>query len=74
MQRKSTNWFLYDTHIGFNWINGNTNTSLMYMIFYYTNSLTSIAYWKLIVNPQWAFTCSKLTIEILEQGVKYVQS
>ena len=24
--------------------------------------------------PQPAFTCSKLTIEILEQGVKYVQS
>ena len=22
----------------------------------------------------WAFTCSKLTIETLEQGVKYVQS
>ena len=22
---------------------------------------------------QWAFTCSKLTIEALEQGVKYVQ-
>ena len=25
-------------------------------------------------NPQWAFTSSKLTIETLEQGVKYVQS
>ena len=25
-------------------------------------------------TAQWAFTCSKLTIEILEQGVKYVQS
>ena len=25
-------------------------------------------------NTQPAFTCSKLTIEILEQGVKYVQS
>ena len=24
--------------------------------------------------PQPAFTCSKLTIETLEQGVKYVQS
>ena len=23
---------------------------------------------------QWTFTCSKLTIETLEQGVKYVQS
>ena len=23
---------------------------------------------------QWAFTCSKLTIETLEQGVKYVRS
>ena len=23
---------------------------------------------------QWAFTCSKLTIETLEQGVRYVQS
>ena len=26
------------------------------------------------VSSQPAFTCSKLTIEILEQGVKYVQS
>ena len=25
-------------------------------------------------RTQWAFTCSKLTIETLEQGVKYVQS
>ena len=25
-------------------------------------------------TSQWAFTCSKLTIETLEQGVKYVQS
>ena len=25
-------------------------------------------------STQWAFTCSKLTIETLEQGVKYVQS
>ena len=25
-------------------------------------------------KPEWTFTCSKLTIETLEQGVKYVQS
>ena len=25
-------------------------------------------------SPEWAFTCSKLTIETLEQVVKYVQS
>ena len=25
-------------------------------------------------TTQWAFTCPKLTIETLEQGVKYVQS
>ena len=25
-------------------------------------------------QSQWTFTCSKLTIETLEQGVKYVQS
>ena len=25
-------------------------------------------------QSQWAFTCSKLTIETLEQGRKYVQS
>ena len=25
-------------------------------------------------HTQWAFTCSKLTIETLEQDVKYVQS
>ena len=29
---------------------------------------------KKISNTQPAFTCSKLTIETLEQGVKYVQS
>ena len=29
-------------------------------------------YWSLSTQP--AFTCSKLTVEILEQGVKYVQS
>ena len=23
---------------------------------------------------QWVFTCSKLTIETLEQGVKYIQN
>ena len=27
-----------------------------------------------LIISQWAFTCSKLTIETLEQGVKYVQS
>ena len=27
-----------------------------------------------VVTSQPAFTCSKLTIETLEQGVKYVQS
>ena len=27
-----------------------------------------------ILKAQSAFTCSKLTIEILEQGVRYVQS
>ena len=26
------------------------------------------------LTSQWAFSCSKLTIAILEQGVKYVQS
>ena len=26
------------------------------------------------MRPQWTFTCSNLTIETLEQGVKYVQS
>ena len=28
----------------------------------------------ILILPQWAFTCLKLTIERLEQGVKYVQS
>ena len=28
----------------------------------------------LALYTQWAFTCSKLTIETLEEGVKYVQS
>ena len=26
------------------------------------------------LSTEWAFSCSKLTIETLEQGVKYVQS
>ena len=26
------------------------------------------------IPTQWAFTCSKLTLETLEQGVEYVQS
>ena len=33
-----------------------------------------ILVWYLVVYTQPAFTCSKLTIETLEQGVKYVQS
>ena len=28
---------------------------------------------KELIITQWAFTCSKLTIETLEQGAKYVQ-
>ena len=49
------------------WFQFNTETksprlSLSQFIFTFTTS------------PQWAFTCSKLTIETLEQGVKYVQS
>ena len=36
---------------------------------------TSVMKWvNLNVATQPAFTCSKLTIETLEQGVKYVQS
>ena len=31
-------------------------------------------FWNINVTTQPAFTCSKLTIETLEQGVKYVQS
>ena len=30
--------------------------------------------WLYAYTPQPAFTCSKLTLETLEQGVKYVQS
>ena len=30
--------------------------------------------WKAVVTTQRVFTSSKLTIETLEQGVKYVQS
>ena len=29
---------------------------------------------KTLQHTQWAFICSKLTIEVLEIGVKYVQS
>ena len=40
------------------------------------NYLQNIYPWILnqIQNSQSAFTCSKLTIDTLEQGVKYVQS
>ena len=34
----------------------------------------SFSIWLSDIAPQWAFTCSKLTIETLEKGVKYVQS
>ena len=39
--------------------------------------VASISFLTLLVDsslPQETFTCSKLTIETLEQGVKYVQS
>ena len=39
-----------------------------------TNSWHLYAMRLQIVKSQPAFTCSKLTIETLEQGVKYVQS
>ena len=35
-------------------------------------SMAVLCTWKLAAQP--AYTCSKLTIETLEQGVKYVQS
>ena len=35
-------------------------------------SMAVLGTWKLAAQP--AYTCSKLTIETLEQGVKYVQS
>ena len=28
--------------------------------------------WVNLIKAQWTFTCSKLTIETLEQGTKYV--
>ena len=31
-------------------------------------------FWNPLGQNQWEFTCSKLTIETLEQGLKYVQS
>ena len=34
----------------------------------------NLVYFSLIITSQPAFTCSKLTIETLEQGAKYVQS
>ena len=38
--------------------------------------MTDMTHIYLVRSPitQWAFTCSKLTIETLEKGVKYVQS
>ena len=47
-----------------------------YIIFLVTKKLAfeSSLYLYFYVLTQPAFTCSKLTIETLEQGVKYVQS
>ena len=40
----------------------------------YELALASLEHFKVRSPTQPAFTCSKLTIETLEQGVKYVQS
>ena len=45
-----------------------SNLRHQYIISYYIITLI------ITVRTQPAFTCSKLTIEALEQGVKYVQS
>ena len=37
-------------------------------------TLTQVFVYTFLASSQPAFTCSKLTIETLEQGVKYVQS
>ena len=45
------------------------------ILFSFKNSkLSKQSVGSLSITTQPAFTCSKLTIEILEQGVKYVQS
>ena len=41
---------------------------------YWTSEVVSFTHFSKLFNSQLAFTYSKLTIERLEQGVKYVQS
>ena len=41
---------------------------------YLIGALKSFSEWFECKEPQPAITCSKLTIEALEQGLKYVQS
>ena len=46
---------------------GFTNGACVFGDFTYSQDFT-------VQTFQWPFTCSKLTIETLEQGVKYVQT
>ena len=44
---------------------------LVFPLFTWNTNIHKIT--QISCSTQWAFTCSKLTIETLEQGVKYVQ-
>ena len=72
-----TNWNKRNYTLG--WNNGKTtsltfrkNLQILYMLF--RNQLKDDPLNRLHSKSQSAFTCSKLTIETLEQVVKYVQS
>ena len=48
--------------------------SATFINFGYVQSSVFFIYFENVFATQLAFTCSKLTVETLEQGVKYVQS
>ena len=48
--------------------------SATFINFGYVQSSVFFIYFENVFATQPAFTCSKLTVETLEQGVKYVQS
>ena len=55
-------------------MNSNTDVLQRIIFLFYNNNCTTSTKSQIYFGIQSAFTFSKLTIEALEQGVKYVQS
>ena len=78
----SASYCICVTELSFSIVEFHCNTGSNYRLLHFNNfrsvdsSFSSHLFFNLFNQPysQLAFTCSKLTIEALEQGVKYVQS